>query len=60
MDMSSQLCTLATLVLGICPIMNTGYWWESLKGKRPLGRPRHRWVDNIKMDFTEIRWYGLD
>jgi hypothetical protein len=26
-------------------------------GKRPLGRPRHRWVGNIKMDFVEI---GLD
>jgi hypothetical protein len=24
------------------------------EGKRPLGRPRHRWVDNIKMDITEI------
>jgi hypothetical protein len=27
------------------------------EGKRPLGRPRHRWVDNIKMDLKEI---GLD
>jgi hypothetical protein len=25
------------------------------KGKRPLGRPRHRWEDNIKMDLREIR-----
>jgi hypothetical protein len=24
------------------------------KGKRPLGRPRHRWIDNIKMDILEI------
>jgi hypothetical protein len=24
------------------------------KGKRPLRRPRHRWEDNIKMDFREI------
>jgi hypothetical protein len=24
--------------------------------KRPLGRPRHRWVDNIKMDLREIGW----
>jgi hypothetical protein len=24
------------------------------EGKRPLGRPRHRWVDNIKMDLREI------
>jgi hypothetical protein len=24
------------------------------KGTRPLGRPRHRWVDNIKMDLGEV------
>jgi hypothetical protein len=24
------------------------------EGKRPLGRPRHRWVDNIKMDLQEV------
>ena len=23
-------------------------------GKRPLGRPRHRWQDNIKMDLQEV------
>jgi hypothetical protein len=30
--------------------------------KRPLGRPRRRWVDNIKIDLREIGWecYGLD
>jgi hypothetical protein len=27
-----------------------------LKGKRPLGSPRCRWVDNIKMDLQEIGW----
>jgi hypothetical protein len=34
-----------------------------LKGRRPLGRPRHRWVDNIKMDLREIGWdvmYWID
>jgi hypothetical protein len=25
-------------------------------GKRPLGRPRHRWEDNIKMDLQEVGW----
>jgi hypothetical protein len=30
------------------------------EGKRPLGRPRLRWVDNTKMDLREIGWYGLD
>jgi hypothetical protein len=32
----------------------TGCWWGSLRGKRPLGRPRHRWEDNIKMDLDEV------
>jgi hypothetical protein len=30
------------------------------EGKRPLGRPRCRWVDNIKMDLREIGWDGMD
>jgi hypothetical protein len=30
------------------------------EGKRPLGRPRRRWVDNIKMDLREIGWDGMD
>jgi hypothetical protein len=30
------------------------------EGKRPLARPRHRWVDNIKTDLTEIEWDGMD
>jgi hypothetical protein len=32
------------------------------KGKRPLGRSRHRWEDNIKMDLQEmggVAWTGL-
>jgi hypothetical protein len=34
------------------------------EGKRPPGRPRRRWIDNIKMDLLEIRvsvvdWIGL-
>jgi hypothetical protein len=30
------------------------------EGKRPLGRSRRRWVDNIKMDLREIGWDGMD
>jgi hypothetical protein len=30
------------------------------EGKRPLGRPRRRWVDNIKMDLREIGWDDMD
>jgi hypothetical protein len=28
--------------------------------KRPLGRPRHKWEDNIKIDLKEIGWEGVD
>jgi hypothetical protein len=30
------------------------------EGKRPLGRPRDMWVDNIKMDLREIGWDVMD
>jgi hypothetical protein len=30
------------------------------EGKRPLGRPRRRWVDDIKMDIREMIWGGTD
>jgi hypothetical protein len=30
------------------------------EGKRPLGRPRRRWVDNIRMDLGEVGWSDLD
>jgi hypothetical protein len=30
------------------------------EGKRPLGKPRRRWVDNIKIGLREIGWNGVD
>jgi hypothetical protein len=30
------------------------------EGKRPLGRPRRRWEDGIKMDLREIGWGGME
>jgi hypothetical protein len=30
------------------------------EGRRPLGRPRHRWDDNIKMDLGEIGFGDVD
>jgi hypothetical protein len=30
---------------------------EKPEGKRPLGKPRHRWVDNIKLDLR-MGWIG--
>ncbi|PNF13786.1 hypothetical protein B7P43_G12434 [Cryptotermes secundus] len=35
-------------------LLSNGALW------RPLGRPRRRWVDNIKMDLREIGWDGMD
>jgi hypothetical protein len=42
--------------------MFRGYWWEKPEGRRPLGKPRCRWLDNIKIHLTEIGfmvWTGL-
>jgi hypothetical protein len=39
----------------------TGFLVGKLEGKRPVGRPRRRWADNIKMDFQEgekVGWTG--
>jgi hypothetical protein len=30
------------------------------EGKRPLGRPRRRWEDDIRMDLKEIGWKGVN
>jgi hypothetical protein len=40
--------------------MHIGYLWESQKVRDPLGRPRRRWVNNIKMDLEEIELDGID
>jgi hypothetical protein len=33
---------------------------EKPEGKRPLGRPRHMWVDNIRMYLGEVGWGDVD
>ena len=40
--------------------MDTGFWWGKTEGKRPLGKPRRRWEDNIKMDLKEVGCGGMD
>jgi hypothetical protein len=30
------------------------------EGKRPIGRPRRRWEDNIRMDLRDIGWGDMD
>ena len=39
---------------GVCKVLV----WKP-EGKRPLGRPRRRWEDNIKMDFQEVGCGGM-
>jgi len=39
----------------------TGFWWGKPEGKRPLGKPTRRWIDNIKMDLQAVGceiWIG--
>jgi hypothetical protein len=36
-----------------------GFWWEKPEQKRPLGKLRSRWNDNIKMDLRETEWSGI-
>ena len=37
-----------------------GSCWGTPEGKRPLGRPRRRWVDNIRMDLQEVECGYMD
>jgi hypothetical protein len=39
--------------------MHVGYCGKAIR-KRPLERPRHSWVGNIKMNLKEIGWNGMD
>jgi hypothetical protein len=42
---------------------STGFWWGNSEGRKPLGRPKRRWEDNIKMDLQDVGyvrvWIGL-
>jgi hypothetical protein len=40
--------------------MQLGFLVGKSKGKRPEGRPRCRWDNNIEMDFREAGWSGMD
>jgi hypothetical protein len=40
--------------------MRVVYWCKSQKEREPLERPRHRWVDNVKMVLREIERGGTD
>jgi hypothetical protein len=36
--------------------VHMGLWWGKPEEMRPLGRPRSRWDDNIKIKFQEVAW----
>ena len=40
--------------------MHTTFRWGRPEGRRPLGRPRRRWEDSIKMDIQEMGCGGMD
>jgi hypothetical protein len=52
-EMGRAFCTCG----GITEV-DTGFWWGDLR-KRPLGRPRHRWRDHIKIDLLQVEWGGM-
>jgi len=37
----------------------TGFWWGNLR-ERPLGRPRRKWENDMKMDLLEVGCGGMD
>jgi len=37
-----------------------GFWWGNLRGKRPIGRPRRRREDNIKLNIQKVGCEGMD
>jgi hypothetical protein len=40
--------------------VHTGFSWKNQEGKKPSGRPKSRWVDNIKMAFQIVGWGSKD
>jgi len=40
--------------------LHTGFWWGNLREGAHLGRPRHRWEDNIKRDLLKVGCGGMD
>ena len=67
MSQSSVITTLC-MILKLKPAIRKLFFLNNLyrelvgktEGQRPLGRPRHRWEDNIKMDFQEVGCGGMD
>jgi hypothetical protein len=43
-------------IIRIIKLRRMRWAYRLLMGKRPLGRPRRRWVDNIRMNLGEVGW----
>jgi hypothetical protein len=41
-------------------ILGTERYWCLLHSWKPLGRPRYKWLDNIKMDLSKIGYEGVN
>jgi hypothetical protein len=58
-----NICFIGMFVIYLCTkfqMPSSSGLVEKPEGKRPLGRPRRRWVDNNKMDLRERGWGGMD
>jgi hypothetical protein len=44
--------------VSVADLLNIQVLWAVAEGRRPLGRLRHRWKDNIKRDLQEVGWGG--
>jgi hypothetical protein len=51
----SEACTTIREKRNVCMLLE-----GKPEGKRPLRRPKCRWVDNIKMDLREVGWGDVD
>ena len=45
---------LCAVEIDVCFLKCVGFCWGKPEGRRSLGRPRRRWVDNIRMDLQEV------
>ena len=52
--LSAMLMSTDVSQVGVALFPSFNIFYQVLGGKRPLGRPRHSWEDNIRMDLEEI------
>jgi hypothetical protein len=55
------LLLLSSACVTVCCVLRTAAYMNLVgrpEGRKPLGRRRNRWEDNIKMDLQEVGWWG--